>query len=262
MSDTDLAVDHAGADAADAGAAARCSYVVVARVTNNQDPKKLGRVKLEFPFWGDGVESSWARIATPMAGEQYGFCCLPEVGSEVLIVFAHGDVRHPYVLGALWNGQAKPPETNDNGKNHRRTITSRSGQSVVFDDEPGHESIALRSKGGLTVELSDAEDAEQIEIRANGGHLVRLSDNKAAGRRIQIGNPDDGTQVVIDVSKRRIRIDSQQDIELRAPNGKVRIEAREVQIESTGALEVQAGATLDINSNAPMRLNAPLIDLN
>ncbi len=262
MIETDLAADRAVADTVDAGAAARFPYVVVARVVNNHDPKKLGRVKLEFPFWGDGVESAWARIATPMAGEQFGLCCLPEVGNEVLVVFAHGDVRFPYVLGALWNGKAKPPETNDDGKNHRRTITSRSGQSVVFDDEPGRESIALRSKNGLAVELRDAKDREQIEIRAKGGHLVRLSDDKAAGRRIEIGNTDDGTQLVIDLSKRCIRIESQQDIELRAPNGKVRIEAREVQIESTAAVEVNAGATLDLNSNAPMRLNAPLIDLN
>ncbi len=197
-----------------------------------------------------------------MAGEQYGVCCLPEVDDEVLVVFAHGDVRFPYVLGALWNGKAKPPETNDDGKNHRRTITSRSGQAVVFDDEPGRESISLRTKGGHMVELSDATDNEHIEIRAKGGHLVRLSDDKATGRRVEIGNPDDGTQVVIDLSKRCIRIESPQDIELRAPKGKVRIEAREVQIASTGVVEVQAGATLDLNSNAPMRLNAPLIDLN
>ena len=92
MIDTDLAADRAAADAVDAGAAGRCPYVVVARVTNNQDPKKLGRVKLEFPFWGDGVESAWARIATPMAGETYGLCCLPEVGDEVLVVTRSGDI--------------------------------------------------------------------------------------------------------------------------------------------------------------------------
>ena len=259
MSEIGSSVEHS---ADDISAAARCPYVVVAKVTNNQDPKKLGRVKLEFPFWGDGVESAWARIATPMAGEQVGVYFLPEVGDEVLVAFVHGDVRFPYVLGALWNGKAKPPETNDDGKNHRRTITSRSGQSVVFDDEPGKEAIALRSKSGLEVALSDVKDREQIEIRAKGRHLVRLSDDKARGRRIEIGDPDDGTQLVIDLDKRRIRIDSQQDIELRAPNGVVRIQARDVEIESTAAIDVKAGATLDIGSNAPMRLNAPLIDLN
>ncbi len=52
MIDSDLAADRAAADAVDAGAAARCPYVVVAVVTNNQDPKKLGRVKLEVPVLG------------------------------------------------------------------------------------------------------------------------------------------------------------------------------------------------------------------
>lgn len=259
MSDTSLLADPASEDA---HAAARVPHVVVGVVTNNQDPKKLGRVKLKFPFWGDDVESAWARIATPMAGEKVGVCFLPEVDDEVLVVFAHGDVRHPYVLGALWNGKATPPETNDDGKNHRRTITSRSGQAVVFNDEPGRESIALHTKNGLAVELSDEKDREQVEIRAKGGHLVRLSDHKGDGRRIAIGDPDDGTQLVIDLGKRRIRIDSQKDIELRAPSGIVRIEAREVQIASRGAIGVEAGGTLDISANAPMRMKAPLIDLN
>ncbi len=250
---TDLAANHA-----------RCPYAVVATVTNNQDPKKLGRVKVEFAFWGDKVESAWARMATPMAGKQRGMYWLPEVDDEVLVVFAHGDVRAPYVMGALWHGKAEPPETNDDGKNHRRTITSRSGHAVEFDDAPGRESVTLRTKGGLAVELSDAKDRERIEIRTRSGHVVRLSDSKTS-RKVEIGSSADAasrTRVVVDLDGGSVSIEATQDIELRAPNGAVRIDAREVRIASTGAIGVQAGSTLDVASKAPMTFSGPLIDLN
>ncbi|MDQ3855312.1 MAG: phage baseplate assembly protein V, partial [Chloroflexota bacterium] len=108
--------------------------MVVGLVTNNQDPDGLGRVKVKFPWLSDEDESSWARIVTPMAGNDRGLYFLPEVDDEVLVAFEHGDVRFPYVLGALWNGKDKPPESNDDGRNDQRTIKSRSGHIIRLDD--------------------------------------------------------------------------------------------------------------------------------
>ena len=81
----------------------RVTGVVVGVVTNNQDPDGLGRVKVKFPWLSDADESSWARIAAPMAGKERGLYFLPEVDDEVLVIFEHGDLRFPFVPGALWN---------------------------------------------------------------------------------------------------------------------------------------------------------------
>src|SRR6185369_10379124 len=133
----------------DEGASAsRISGVVVGVVTNTQDPAGLGRVKVKFPWLSDADESFWARAAVPMAGKARGFYFLPEVDDEVLMAFEHGDARFPYVLGALWNGQDKPPETNDEGKNNMRSIKSRSGHVVRLDDTDGKEKIQIIDKSG------------------------------------------------------------------------------------------------------------------
>lgn len=122
--------------------------VVLASVTNNKDPSNLGRVQLSFP-WLSGQElSAWARVATPLAGERFGFYCLPEVGDEVLVMFERGDMNHPFVVGSLWHERARPPGSNEDGKNCLRLFKSRSGHVVQLDDSDGKEQIVLRDKSG------------------------------------------------------------------------------------------------------------------
>jgi uncharacterized protein involved in type VI secretion and phage assembly len=132
--------------------------VMVGIVTNNQDPDKLGRVRVKFPWLSDDHESWWARIAVPMAGSGRGVYYLPEPDDEVLVAFEHGDVRFPYVLGALWNGVDKPPASNDDGKNNIRVVHSRSGHLIRLDDSSGDEKVEFIDKTGgnsITIKSSD-----------------------------------------------------------------------------------------------------------
>jgi uncharacterized protein involved in type VI secretion and phage assembly len=120
--------------------------VVVGVVTNNQDPEKMGRVKVRFPWLNETDESHWARVATLMAGKDRGTWFLPEVDDEVLVAFGHGDVRFPYVVGALWNGVDTPPRDNDDGKNNERVVKSRLGHELIFGDEGGKGRWRLRRR--------------------------------------------------------------------------------------------------------------------
>ena len=83
------------------------------------------------------------KIATLYAGADRGSVWLPEVDDEVLLAFEHGDVNYPYVIGALWNTQAKPPETNANGRNDVKLICSRSGHAARL-----RESVEVTVTGG------------------------------------------------------------------------------------------------------------------
>ncbi len=75
--------------------------VVIGIVTNNKDSEALNRVKVKFPWLSEKDESYWARIATSVTEAKQNNYELPEVGSEVLVAFEHGDVRFPYILGVL-----------------------------------------------------------------------------------------------------------------------------------------------------------------
>lgn len=137
--------------------ARRIDGVVIAKVTNNEDPEKMHRVKVEFPWLSEDSESHWARIATLMAGNDRGAYFLPEVGDEVLVAFEHGDVHFPFVVGALWNGVDKPPETNSDGKNNRRLFKSRSGHKIILDDKDGSEKIEIIDKSEKNIITIDTK---------------------------------------------------------------------------------------------------------
>src|SRR3954453_11166407 len=82
----------------------RVDSIVVGVVTNNNDPEKLGRVKLTLPSLGE-QETSWAPIALPSAGKERGLSMLPVAGEQVLVAFENGDPSYPYVIGSLFNGK-------------------------------------------------------------------------------------------------------------------------------------------------------------
>ena len=85
----------------------RIQGVVVGIVTNNQDPERLNRVKVKFPWLSEDDESYWARLCTSAVEATSNHYRLPEVGSEVLVAFEQGDVRFPYVLGVLLSATGK-----------------------------------------------------------------------------------------------------------------------------------------------------------
>ena len=77
--------------------------VVTGVVTDNKHPDGAYRVKVKFPSLPQDASSTWARVSAPNGPQSTGLYTLPEVGDEVLVAFVHGDIRHPIVLGTLWN---------------------------------------------------------------------------------------------------------------------------------------------------------------
>lgn len=146
------------------------------------DPDGMGRVKITLPWApdpGDGHYEAWARVATLMAGKDRGSWFIPDKDDEVLVAFEGGDPRRPYVLGGLWNGRDKPPETMDGaGKNARKVLRSRNGVQVTLDDSDGRESLVLETPGGQKVTLKDGPGA--IELVDSNGNSVKLSPSGVA----------------------------------------------------------------------------------
>ena len=158
----------------------RCYYgVYPALVTDIVDPDGQGRVKVRLPWSPDGNGGSydvWARLATLMAGNDRGTWFIPDVDDEVLVTFAAGDPRRPFVVGALWNGQDTPPESMDGaGENNIKSIVSRQGIRITLDDSSGQETLTLETPqqrivvddGARSVEVTDA-NGNSIRMESSG----------------------------------------------------------------------------------------------
>ncbi len=193
--------------------------VVIAIVTNNLDPEKLGRVKVKFPWLSSDHESNWARIAVMMAGKDKGTFYLPDVNDEVLVAFEHGNINAPYVIGCLWNGMDTPPETNADGKNNIKMIKSRSGHIVKLDDSDGN---------------------EKIEI------IDKAANNK----------------IIFDTSKSTLTIESNGDIEMNAPNGKITIKARQLEISSLTSAKIEGSTNIDLSATGTLNLKGSMVNIN
>jgi uncharacterized protein involved in type VI secretion and phage assembly len=183
--------------------------VAIAIVTQNRDDEGQCRVKVSYPWHENPRESYWARLAMPMAGNDRGLVLIPEVGDEVLVAFEREDVRFPYVLGALWNGQDSPPIANDDGNNDRRIFQSRKRHYLLYDDG------------------------------ARG--VVELSHER--GRKVTF---DDDGIAVSDENGNRIEIDSASGAMTIQANGRLHISAASITIEATGTIELKATATLSV----------------
>jgi uncharacterized protein involved in type VI secretion and phage assembly len=194
--------------------------VVIGVVTNIQDPDNLGRVRLKFPWLSEDGESEWARVATLMAGKGRGCVFLPEVDDEVLVAFEHGDMRRPFVIGALWNGvDVLPPEFVNDGRNNLRLIRSRSGHLIKLDDTEGGERIEVIDKTGKNT-------------------------------------------IVIDSQANTITITAGQDLRLEAPQGKLSLNAQELELKSGTTVMVEAGSQMTLQAAAAMNLAGATINLN
>lgn len=157
------------------GLGGRWYGVFPARVIDNQDPDGQGRVKVALLFAPDGASAryeAWARLVTFMAGNDRGGWFVPDPDDEVLVSFAAGDPGHPFVLGALWNGQDAPPARMDTN-NQTKRLKSRNGVTVTLSDEAGRESFVVETPGGQRLTLQDGPG--EVLVEDSNGNSIKLA---------------------------------------------------------------------------------------
>lgn len=153
------------------GAGPRWFGVYPAIVTDIVDPDTMGRIKLSFPSFGEAGEqvAAWATLLTPYADDDQGFEMLPEVGSQVVVAFEAGDPTRPYIVGCCWNGRRALPEAAA-AANNLRTLKTRSGSVLQFDDSDGAVKLTLSLSSGHKLVLDDGAGEVTLE-HSNGSKL-------------------------------------------------------------------------------------------
>ena len=146
----------------------------LAKVVSVQDPQSLSRVQVTLlgPD-ADGDAPLWARVAVAFAGDNRGAFLIPDVGDEVLVLFAGNDVRHPIVVGALWNGSTAVPEQIGGDRVDRWTLTGKAGTRIAIVEQSGQEKVEIETPNGAKATLTDASGGSiKLEV---GGNTITMN---------------------------------------------------------------------------------------
>jgi uncharacterized protein involved in type VI secretion and phage assembly len=139
--------------------------IAFAEVTGVRDD---GHYTLSYLSGNHEAPSAPARVSTFMAGPKRGAYFMPEIGDEVVVGFELGDLNRPVILGALWNDvDPVPPGVDASPSNNIRSITSRAGHQLTFDDSPGGGKIEIKTTGGFEITLEDGA-SPKISIKTTG----------------------------------------------------------------------------------------------
>jgi len=119
----------------------------LADVVDNNDPQGQGRIKVRFKWeclTNDVTE--WLRVVTPSAGvgergNNRGYFAIPEIDDQVMIAFEEGNIARPVVMGSVYHSSSV--DSSPLIKNHLKSIITRSGHLVEFDDDPGSQGIKI-----------------------------------------------------------------------------------------------------------------------
>lgn len=159
----------------------------LATVKENNDDKGQGRVKVAFDWQKNGKTTNWIRVQTPNAGvsgavpKNRGWVFVPEVGDQVMVSYEHGNPDRPYVTGSAFHSGSGKGGDKDNKV---KSIITRSGNAIVFDDETG--SIVITDQTGKQLIMLDGTDAITVMAKksitlTNEAESVIVMDDKSIG---------------------------------------------------------------------------------
>lgn len=132
-------------------------------------------------------KSAPARAASFMAGKERGAYFPFEIGDEVVVGFVDNDEDYPVILGALWSSQDPPPPGADtSASNNTRTIRSRGGHELTFDDTENAGKVSLKSKGGIQILMDDAAKSLTIKFDDSNSIVIDTSGVTVKGAVINL----------------------------------------------------------------------------
>ncbi|WP_322545177.1 type VI secretion system Vgr family protein [Elizabethkingia miricola] len=222
-------------------------------VMDNDHPQ--GMIRVQFPWQKKkGEKTPWLRIITPYAGEGKGMHIIPEIGEEVIVSFDNKNGERPFVLGAMFNGQAMSGYGGVG--NNIKALTGRSSSTIAINDVDGsitltdasRSTIKMDGKGNIDIKARDnlslhagsniKVDAgfnivvtSGVDILATAGTLVALT----AGAEMAFTTNDMTHNV-----KSAMKTNVQERLEIKAEN--ITIEAKnETAINGKSSINMQGG---------------------
>lgn len=252
-----------------------------ARVSDNKDPERRGRVRVEnIELFGSG-QSAWALPNMPFyGGRDSGFFSVPPVGSLVWIEFEEGLIDYPIYTGGYFDlildGHSTDGSEVENEESFQSDPSSvpAHGRGVYDGSDFG----GMKGSMGVPESTFEGMYGQVTVLQTPGGHMIELDDTEGA-QRIQIHHArgahieilDDGSINLVSSGKILTRSEGKRDVVLGNEESEVE-GSREALINgdfstsvngsssftSQGAVEVSAGGS-DVSLEGALGLSSDSI---
>jgi phage protein D len=221
--------------------------VYPAIVSDIDDPKKLGRVKLSLPWLDSKYVTDWCRVLQLGAGKGVGLQLMPRPKDEVVVAFENGQLDSPFVIGSVFGKETgKIPNTKliEQGKPVITALTTKAGHQLIFDDSADSSSITLQVKNGTSCSIV-LSDKHGITITTKGDNSLTI--NSAQDVIVK-------TERNAKVTAKDVAIDSQGPVKVTG-KGKVDVSAPNINVSATSALKLK-GTNVTIDATASLTMKA------
>jgi len=242
-----------------------------ATVVRNDDPLRLNRVRVKYPWQKANSDATpWIRVTVPFAGSpdsSGGVTMTPEVGEQVVVDYYDGNIERPYVDGSFYfrfkGGDGliahspsqgltphvpRIPQTMDTLR-VPHSIVSANGHSISFLDMPDTSwfSTAIPMIGTLTnlckipAFMADDGNFQDVPVGKVNGGGVMLKDGTGV---CSVTISADNRSVSVKSDFGTVKMTAFQGIDIYAPNGDVAIVGKNVEIEAGNKLSLVSGTNI------------------
>jgi type VI secretion system secreted protein VgrG len=261
-------------------------------VTDNNDPDKLGRVKVRFHWMDSNTETSWLRVSNAYATNNAGFFFIPDINDEVIVNFLANNPGTPYVVGSVYNAASKPMHEvadvafSTSVKNKMHGIISKDGLGLVFNDHADSSNSPKVSLGDKTfrpgIVLIQQLDGGTVKILAEDSTIIMSSDKGievTSKQPVKVNCDNDvtikGGSITLDAGSGAVKIkggsislEAQNSAEMKAANttihgdAEVKVSATNVTVAADAQVKVSGNAQAEVSSSGQTAVKGTIVMIN
>lgn len=235
--------------------------IMYGRVVKNWSSEDKGKLLVDLGVGEEGkTRTEWIPYAVPYAGNNYGLCFCPEVGTQVIVGFVSGDRNAPVVLGQVRDSSMDQPKETLDDKDDVKAIVTRGGHKIVFNDKDDAKSIEITTAGGLllklddksnTIVLSGKDGKNKLVVDDKQGEIELVAEKKFT---IKVGGKSSLELTATDMNAKANKVQIKADSQLSLGGSQTAIEGTSVNVKGSGSLKVESSGVAEVKGSL-LKLN-------